>query len=168
MITQDLHKYDTRDTKQALYSNIEIEHIDEVKSILKQEKIKYKVMYRGPRMSTSNCTLKKDAIKFSIYAQNVEQTDKRKALLKEQADKREALQKNLYAIMKENNKKHYSKLIEDLELFYHIAYENFLNFECSNAASEKILEHYNTNMLRKIEAQIAHYKSFLVFYNKVK
>lgn len=109
----DLQKYAKSNTT-ALYSNIEIEHLDLVRKILKENNLKTKVFFRGKNRRKieynyfvyQQC-LKKDASTFSVYRN----TDTRKS------HKSLALQKQEYNdILTKHNDVHKSLKTEVLSL----------------------------------------------------
>ena len=56
----------------SIYKGVPIQLINEYKKFI--DFTKFRIMYRGPRTSTCNCTLKKDAIKADIYEYSVHDT----------------------------------------------------------------------------------------------
>ena len=95
----DFDKY-KNDNNCALYSNIEIEHLDVIRKLLKESKITTKVFFRGKNRRkvvyssasrTHKQCLKKDAQTFSVYKNDKALEKKRKESLTDHERKRKEL-----------------------------------------------------------------------------
>jgi hypothetical protein len=126
---QDLEKYKTLNAR-ALYSNIEIEYIDLVRKILKENNLKTKVLFRGKNRrrdaytkSALNC-LRKDATTFSVY------------------DAKTFAQKEYENTKKEQDEKR-AKLKTEVSYLTHEIYELILNSNYSHECSQFVLSRIN-------------------------
>jgi hypothetical protein len=126
---QDLEKYKTLNAR-ALYSNIEIEHIDVVRKILKENNLKTKVLFRGKNRrrdaytkNALNC-LRKDATTFSVYKHNERD-------------------KNEYEIANDEREKQRAKLKTEVSYLTHEIYELILNSNYSQECNDFVLRHIN-------------------------
>ena len=71
MFDKQIAFYYTKDNEVAIMKKIDIKHLDTIKDIIKQNKLKYRIRYRGPSTSTykrnPSYALMSNASNFAIY-----------------------------------------------------------------------------------------------------